>query len=578
MTIIEKPYGKYLIFAQIGLVFSISLWLRAFYPTLAVHAPHDDFHFIQVASRLGRGEWLGTYDQLTHAKGMFYPLFILINQSTGLPLKISEHILYLLASLLAATVLSRLIGSRWLLVPMFVILAFSPFAWTIENARVIREPLYTSMSVSLFILVALYFRKPSSILLGLVIGLLAAIYWLTREEGIWLMPALAVLFMPWLFNEYKILKSKALPNQLIARLKDFFLPLVSITAPFVLVLLIVATLNYAVYGVFRNNDFRPGTPFTEAYGALSRIQHDVWKRYMIFPFDARQRAYMVSPAARELQSYFEGAPGKSWAKASQRYPYPWGCADTPNNCNDEILSGWFVWALRDAVEKAGHYSSAHAADAYYERLADEINDACESNAIPCRAARNDMTPVWRHHYLADSVSASGDVLKTLMLFPGHPSGIPDSRLTREHRVAFESVINSRVSGHTTIEVATSGSVSKQDVMRKSVSESIAKLYAVASPSMFILALVGYLFLLVAWLRVRAADISTYSIILLTALLAAISSRVGLLGFLEATSIPSNNLLYLSPAIPFYLLFIAASLGLCLQTVRNMASNRKRRPA
>jgi hypothetical protein len=392
------------------------------------------------------------------------------------------------------------------------------------------------------------------------------------------MPALAVLFMPWLFNEYKILKNKTLPNQFIARLKGFFLPLVSITAPFVLVLLIVATLNYAVYGVFRNNDFRPGTPFTEAYGALSRIQHDVWKRYMIFPFDARQRAYMVSPAARELQSYFEGAPGKSWAKASQRYPYPWGCADTPNNCNDEILSGWFVWALRDAVEKAGHYSSAHAADAYYERLADEINDACESNAIPCRAARNNMTPVWRHHYLADSVSASGDVLKTLMLFPGHPSGIPDSRLTREHRVAFESVINSRVSGHTTIEVAISGSISKQDVMRKRVSESLAKLYAVASPSMFILALVGYLFLLVAWLRVRAADISTYSIILLTALLAAISSRVGLLGFLEATSIPSNNLLYLSPAIPFYLLFIAASLGLCLETVRNMASNRKRKPA
>jgi len=578
MTIIEKPCRKYLIFAQICLAFSISLWLRAFYPTFGVYAPHDDLHFIEVATSLSRGEWLGTYDQLTHAKGMFYPLFILINQTSGLPLKISEHILYLLASLLAAIVLSRLIGNRWLLVPMFIILAFNPFAWTIENARVVREPLYTSMSITLFIFVALYFRKPSSILLGLALGLLAAIYWLTREEGIWLMPALAVLFLPWLFNEYKILKSETQPNQLIVRLKDFLLPLVSITVPFVLVLMIVATVNYAVYGVFRNNDFRPGTPFTEAYGALSRIQHDVWQRYVIFPFDARQRAYMVSPAARELQSYFEGAPGKPWSKASQHYPYPWGCADTPNNCNDEILSGWFVWALRDAVEKAGHYSSAHAADGYYERLDDEINDACENNAIPCHAPRNNMPPVWRHHYLADSVSASWDVLKTLMLFPGHPIGIPDSRLTQEHRVAFESVINSRVSGHATTEVPTSGSISKQDVIRMSVSESIAKFYAIASPSMFILALVGYLFLLVAWLKVRTADISTYSIILLTALLAAISSRVGLLGFLEATSIPSNNLLYLSPAIPFYLLFIAASLGLCLGTIRNMASNRKSKPA
>lgn len=578
MTIIEEPYRKYLTIAQICLVFSISLWLRAFYPPLGVYAPHDDLHFIQVASSLGRGEWLGTYDQLTHAKGMFYPLFILINQASGLPLKISEHILYLLASLFYSTVISRLIGYRWLLVPMFIILAFNPFAWTIENSRVIREPLYTSMSITLFIIVALYFRKPSSIFLGLAIGLLAAIYWLTREEGIWLMPALTVIILPWLFNEYKILQSKTLPNQLIVRLKDFFFPLVSITAPFALALLIVATVNYAVYGVFRNNDFRPGTPFTEAYGALSRIQHDVWQRYVVFPLDARQRAYMVSPAARELQSYFEGAPGKSWSKVSQHYPYPWGCVDTPNNCNDEILSGWFVWAFRDAVEKGGHYSSAHAADAYYERLAHEINAACENNAIPCHAPRNNMTPVWRNHYLADSVSASWDVLKTLMLFPVHPIGIPDSRLTQEQRVAFESAINSQVSGHTTTEVPTYESLSKQDVTRKRVSGSIAKLYVIASPSMFILALVSYLFLLVAWLKVRSADISTYSIILLTALLVAISSRVGLLGFLEATSIPSNNLLYLSPAIPFYLMFITASLGLCLETIRNMASNRKRKPA
>ena len=168
--------------------------------------------------------------------------------------------------------------------------------------------------------------------------------------------------------------------------------------------------------------------------------------------------------------------------------------------------------------------------------------------------------------------------ETLVLFPGNLNDIPDSRLTQEHRIAFESVINSRVSGYATFEGPTPGAISKQDVIRKSVSESIAKLYAIASPSMFVLALVGYLFLLVAWLKVREAYISTYSIILLTALLVAISSRVGLLGFLEATSIPSNNLLYLSPAIPFYLLFIAASLGLCIGSIRNMASNWKSKPA
>jgi len=37
-----------------------------------------------------------------------------------------------------------------------------------------------------------------------------------------------------------------------------------------------------------------------------------------------------------------------------------------------------------------------------------------------------------------------------------------------------------------------------------------------------------------------------------ALMAAIVTRVGLLGFLDATSIPSNNMLYLSPVVPMAL--------------------------
>ena len=39
-----------------------------------------------------------------------------------------------------------------------------------------------------------------------------------------------------------------------------------------------------------------------------------------------------------------------------------------------------------------------------------------------------------------------------------------------------------------------------------------------------------------------------------ALVAALSARVVLLGFLEATSIPSNNALYLSPVVPLALAF------------------------
>ena len=38
----------------------------------------------------------------------------------------------------------------------------------------------------------------------------------------------------------------------------------------------------------------------------------------------------------------------------------------------------------------------------------------------------------------------------------------------------------------------------------------------------------------------------------SALVAAVAARVVLLGFLEATSIPSNNMLYLLPVVPMAL--------------------------
>ena len=59
----------------------------------------------------------------------------------------------------------------------------------------------------------------------------------------------------------------------------------------------VNAINYSRYGVFINNDFR-AHHFPAAYGALARIEHERWRPYVVFPADARRKAYQVSPAAR----------------------------------------------------------------------------------------------------------------------------------------------------------------------------------------------------------------------------------------------------------------------------------------
>ena len=74
----------------------VSLWLRSGLPVYAIGgAAHDDQLFIRLAYFLYRGQWLGPYDQLTLAKGMGYPIFILTAFGASVPLKVAEQGFYL---------------------------------------------------------------------------------------------------------------------------------------------------------------------------------------------------------------------------------------------------------------------------------------------------------------------------------------------------------------------------------------------------------------------------------------------------------------------------------------------------
>lgn len=542
-------------------IFCASLWLRAQYPAIGLWAVFDDQLFVRLAASMGMGDWLGPYDALTHAKGMFYSLFILANHLTGLPLKLTEHALYLLVALLAARAVAQLVGARRLALPLFAVLAFCPYAWTQPAARIVREGLYMSLSLLVFILWARWFAGPRpGMRLGVAVGVASAAYWLTREEGVWLLPALAVLALPWLIGAYRNLpvgslarRARATGRALVARLG---LPLVV----FAVLLGLCATLNYAYYGVFRLNDLRDGTPFARAYGALARVKHDTWRRYVVFPVEARHKVYAVSPAARELSPFFEGQDGRFWVVVSRAYPAPWGCADDLPRCNDEILSAWFVWALREAVGRAGYYRDALGTDRYYRRLAKEINLACDQGKLDCHPKREGLAPIWRAHYLGDTLDTSLRVFNTLAHFANHPLGGRQDSLTAEQRWLLEVASNSRFGAEAASDSAPAGAL-RRDNLRLALTQAIASGYALATPVLAGAALLAYLGLLAAYRFGRVPHRNGWAIVLSTALLVAVATRVALLGYLEATAIPSNNIQYLSAALPFFLLFITLVPGL-----------------
>ncbi len=528
---------KVLYRAAIALLFTGSLALRQAFPTFAIGtAGHDDLLFVRLAEYLGAGEWLGPYNNLTLAKGAAYSAFMALNQPTGIPLKLAEQALYLCASLYFAATLGSVLRQRLATLACFALLALNPRAWAPDvGGRVVREGLYTSLSLLVLALAIRVFverraeplcedlRRKWPAMIGL--GLAGALYWLTREEGAWLAPSLAVVFLCWLAGTAPRRREARAPRSMALFVA---IPLGS----FALAVGAVDFVNYKKYGVFRNNDFR-SDDFPAAYGALSRISHADWQRYVVFPGDARQKAYAVSDAASELQSFFEGPGGDFWREVA--------CHDTGRTGCREILAGWFMWALRDAVAAAGHYSSAPEAWQFHLRLAREVNDACERGAIACGPPLASLVPRWHEDYLRPVLRACGSVFVSLISLGDVKARIAPSIGNEEELERFRRMTHGRL--------ASPGDVAWNGIRQRTagaIAEVQKRLTFFAVP----LAMLGWIVLL-AWSAAKRRWHPGH--VVAAALAAAIATRVALLGFLDATSIPFNTL-YLSPVVPITLAF------------------------
>jgi hypothetical protein len=387
----------------------VYLWLMATLKIgIHVDAAHDDALYAKLAMSLLRGDWLGGYDSLTLLRGSFYSIWLAANSILGAPLFVSQGLLYLGAGLaLLGAVAPKFEGcwgpwGRWLLVAAFVVFLFNPAQYASAELRVIRAGLYTPLTILVLALVVWWFRLrdlswryrlPVAAGLGLTLGCL----WITREEGVWILPVLATALI-----------------FLAARRRPLWRRMIALEAGYVVVAAmaamaptqIVATINDVTYGVDDVVEFRQ-PEFLGAYGALARINHTEWRRRIVAPREARARAYAVSPAFRELKPFLDGARGAGWAETSCRN-------SKPDPCVGEIGAGWFVYALRQAAAFAGHHQSATKARAFYARMAAEINAACEDGRLACSAARRSMAPPFRVHYVHDAAIRMWDAVKFMV--------------------------------------------------------------------------------------------------------------------------------------------------------------------
>lgn len=340
----------------------------------------DDALWTDQAGHLLDGRYLGTYHFPTLAKGPGYSFFVAAVYEMHLPLKLTEHVIRLVAIGVLAVAVARISRSRWLGVAVYAALALDPSYLGFAGSRVARDTLYGTLSLLLIAMILLLVdlvpaltRRNRLLALvvavvgGLAIGAVATGYFLTREERIWLAPtavaAGAVAIATW------------------RRADERWVPLLGVVALMALVAGLttwssvdaVRDRNEAAYGTRIIGALSEGG-IMRAYAQWQRIDLGTPQQYVTVNTEQRHAAYAVSPAATELAPTLEGS-GTRWINRPEcRPPLPDGC---------EYQGAVFIWAIMEAGGAAGHEGDGAEANAFFHRLADEIAAACDDGRVPC---------------------------------------------------------------------------------------------------------------------------------------------------------------------------------------------------
>lgn len=530
--------------------------------SVAGGALYDERLFIRSAQSILAGDWLGSYDCLTLVKGPFYPIWIAINRILGIPLLLSQHLLYVSASLALVWAAAPIFSGWKTFILVFVVLVFNPMSFAGEvMPRVMREGIYPALTMLCVAgALGIFVRsgqseaacRPWSFLMALSLPA----FWLTREEGLWIVPGLVMFHAATCWRFYKNLKKESADFCKIRALQKCKI----VAVPYLSLLVcigVVSGINWYYYRVFTVVEVK-SKPFTSAYGALSRVVPSEAERYVPVPRDVRQKIYAVSPTFKRLRTYLEGPIGQKWIDAlcsavstesihqdSKFYPY----VDLINVACDDLAGGWFLWALRDAAAAAGYYTNALKAQTFYRQVAYEINGACKDGCFHCLPERNSLVPPIKMRYFPNMLNSMRRGLVYLFSFKNF-SPIPlQSWGTAEDMSLFAHITGSR------LHLPDNDWGQTQNTNRMKILNGIGEIYKRLSPWV---GLSLICFVLISFSTSRKNSLSFSFFIAGFCLLSMIITRLVLLSVIDVFSFPAISTQYLSPIYPLMLYLCSLS--------------------
>ena len=225
------------------------------YPPLA---PIDDHFMFTAAQNIVAGDWFGDYNYLTLSKHAFFAVWLAFLHIVKVPFMVGNAALWAFTSVVTVMAFAPLIKKNRAKLFLYLGMLYNPAVWAQFSTRVYRDSFFPSLCILFFaciVAVGLRYKQPIKNSMGYMIGygVTFGVVYLSREDGIWVLPFAAIAFVIvavlWLVEKHK----------------GAVVRIVSLAMPFVLSAAVICSycyMNYTHYGRFIVSDFTSSDQMT----------------------------------------------------------------------------------------------------------------------------------------------------------------------------------------------------------------------------------------------------------------------------------------------------------------------------
>lgn len=545
----EAIWYKNSFYISIFLISIFRLWITSDVRLIAIPSTSDDFHYVINAYHYKMGKWLGPLDNWTLLTLPFFSIYLAFLSKLKISLIFSNHLLYVLSWIFGVFTLKHFIKKDWILIFTFILVLFNPMFYGGDVSRVVREGMWVPCSTFiLFCYIRMVFIEQKfylKFIYSFLIGLLVSAFYLTREDGILILPIMFFFIACYVFINFKTFKINWLKSSLL-----FLLPFIILK----LSMIYIVSLNNKYYKAdfLYENQMKELNEFMTLINSLE--QNKLIERISL-TYENRLKLIKYSPTFGNLK-YME--------------PVFAGWSDKEGKYKNESVH--FTTALKGVLYYDGYYNYNYSAvKQFYVNVTNELKDLINRGIFKIKKP-HEMQKYLPAIFDLNKINLS-DIFSKIVKCFSLMITLDDFKLLDSHEFGqytygneqtiaiFKEVTNCELA-YTEQEATPEVKEAYKNTLKNKILQTNYNFYKLFIPTLFLISFCGFIFLM---LSKKIFQFYPYLIYCILAILLFVAIRVLVLSLVCSNAdICLFSLKYFSLCFPYVFAFTAISIGLTIE--------------